>query len=176
MDTEPNRTPHFPFAKHTCHRGYTTKQSIHQNKTKCTSTGLSHRQTQNTTQTETDPTPGTQPPPASHRCPKRNSNSTPKESIDIPTIDLAPLAPHDPAFSLWNYKKNTAARFNMAYEAFIALYKHQIQPKKVLNCRPVINRKRKDSDQDYEANLKKEYLVRYEALVIENGHSHSSGN
>ena len=29
QDTEPNRTPHFPSAKHTCHRGYTTKQSIH---------------------------------------------------------------------------------------------------------------------------------------------------
>ena len=86
--------------------------------------------------------------------------------MDIPTIDLAPLNPHDPASSLWNYKKNTAARFSMAYEAFDALYKHQIQPKKLLNCRPVINKKRKDSDQDYEATLKKEYLVQYEALVI----------
>jgi len=58
--------------------------------------------------------------------------------MDIPTIDLAPLEPHDPASSLWNNKKNTAARYNMAYEAFNALYKHQIQPKKVLSCRPVI--------------------------------------
>jgi len=90
---------------------------------------------------------GTQPPPASHRCPKHKTNSKPKENMDIPTIDLAPLDPHDPPSSLWNYKKNTAARFNMAYEAFNALYEHQIQPKKVLNCRPVINRKRKDSDQ-----------------------------
>jgi len=84
------------------------------NKTRCTNTGLSPRQIQNTTHTETDSTPGTQPPPASHRCPKRNTNSTPKESMDIPIIDLAPLDPHDSASSLWNYKKTTAARFNMA--------------------------------------------------------------
>ena len=96
------------------------------------------------------------------------------DNMNISTIDLAPLDPHDPASSLWNYKENTAARFNMAYEAFNALYKHQIQPKKVLNCRPVISRRRKDSDQDYEATLKKEYLVQYEALVIEKWHSHSS--
>ena len=61
--------------------------------------------------------------------------------------------PHDPASSLWNYKTNTAAQFNMAYKALSALHKHQIQPKKVLNCRPVFNRKRKDSNQKYEATL-----------------------
>ena len=40
-------------------------------------------------------------------------------------------------------------------------------PISTAGLRPVINRKRKDSDQDNEATLKKEYLVQYEALVIE---------
>jgi len=71
-------TSHLPSI-HATEATQQSRPSTH-NKTRCTSTGLLPRQTQNTTQTETDPMPGTHPPPASHRCPKRKTTPHPRKT------------------------------------------------------------------------------------------------